>query len=486
MANDYANQSMQQLVGECIRRGMLVTPEMVEDKAKLVALLSGGERVYTVKVLKNYVKAPRKRTVQDFVKYFNQRYRVLSAILKSRKELESVVSIARIVGKKERETVALVGMVMGKRETKSGYTVITLEDPTGSVEVWVSAKNMPPDKAAALAGATKEVVLDEVIGIVGQTSSGNRVFANAILFPDVPLTKELKKGVRDTHVVFVGDVEIGSKLFMRNEFEQFVMWLSGKLGNEEQRALAAKVGYVVFIGDLVHGVGVYPGQQDDSDIHDIKEQYAQFTRYVKMIPEHIQVMTITGNHDAGRLQEPQLPVYRDFAEELYALPNVTMLSNPSSVTIEETPGHPGFDLLLYHGYSLVYYAKEVQPIKDAGGMKAMGEVMKLLLRKRHLAPTHGCNTYVPDAEEDPMVIDKIPDFLVTGHVHNIAYGTYNGVTVINAGCWNDVSDEQVKRGLEPEPARLPVVNLKTREVRLVNFYPQKKAKETIATREAQG
>ena len=36
-------------------------------------------------------------------------------------------------------------------------------------------------------------------------------------------------------------------------------------------------------------------------------------------------------------------------------------------SVERTEAHPGFDLLLYHGYSLIYYAKEVQPIKDAGG-----------------------------------------------------------------------------------------------------------------------
>lgn len=42
--------------------------------------------------------------------------------------------------------------------------------------------------------------------------------------------------------------------------------------------------------------------------------------------------------------------------------------------------------------------------------------------------------------------------------------------MINASCWSEVSEEQEKRGLEPQPARLPVVNLRTREIRVMNFY----------------
>jgi len=113
----------------------------------------------------------------------------------------------------------------------------------------------------------------------------------------------------------------------------------------------------------------------------------------------------------------------------------------------------------------------------------MHEVMKLYLKMRHLSPTHGCNTYVPDPDEDPMVIDRVPDFLVTGHVHDIAYANYKGVTVLNCGAWNDVSDEQIKRGLDPQPGKLPIVNLRTRELRIMNFYSEERRKAVQAKRE---
>lgn len=495
MTSDYQQLSTEDLLALCVARGVTLPLDGLDDRDGIIRLLETAEptplrdivplvigpsppaqRQHNVIVLKNYTKKPRKRNVDDFVRFFNARYKALSGILRQRKELANAVAIARTQGKRERETVTIIGMVAEKRETKSKYVVLTIEDPTGRVEVWFNPQGREVSETV------KEVAIDSVIGIVGQTAE-DRIFANSIVFPDVPTTHELKKGVMDTYVVFVGDVEVGSKLFMREEFEKVVLWLSGQVGTPEQREIAQKVGYVIFIGDLVHGVGIYPNQQEDSDIHDIKEQYLAFTRYVQMIPSHIQVILIPGNHDAGRLQEPQLPIYQDFSESLYALPNVHILSNPCLVNIAKTATHPGFDVLLYHGYSLIYYATNIQPIKDAGGMKAMQEVMKLYLKMRHLSPTHGCNTYVPDPEEDPMVIDRVPDFLVTGHVHDIAYANYKGVTVLNCGAWNDVSDEQIKRGLDPQPGKLPIVNLRTRELRIMNFYSEERRKAVQAKRE---
>jgi DNA polymerase II small subunit len=435
------------------------------------------EREHKVRPIKVYDKPARKRGYADFVKMFNKRYNALANILKTRKELANVTSISRLIGKKERENVALIGMVYEKQESKSKHIILKLEDPTGQIEVWLA------NNKRELQEIGRDIVLDEVIGIVGQTA-GNRIFASSIIFPDVPLSKELKKGPHEKYAVFVGDVHVGSKLFLKDEFEKFLMWLSGNFGNAEQRAIAKKVEYAIFTGDLVEGVGIYPQQDLDLNIIDIKEQYNAFARYIKMIPEHIQVVLIAGNHDAGRLQEPQLPIYKDFAEEVYALPNVTMLSNPSLFTIDQTVTHPGFDILLYHGYSLIYYANNIQSIRDAGGQKVTERIMKLLLQKRHLSPTHGCNTYVPDPDEDPMLIDRVPDFFITGHVHRVSYANYRGVTVMNASCWSEVSEEQEKRGLEPQPARLPIVNLRTRELRIMNFYHGSEAKKAKIQAEA--
>jgi DNA polymerase II small subunit len=488
--NDLLALDADALIDLCISAGMAVPPDLLDNAQGLRALLtayrlrqqrtssppsSGTLGVPSgtvppvmlsappIQILKNYTKPPKKYVYNDFVQYFNKRYNALSAILRQRKELAGVTSINRIIGKKEREQTAIIGIVSEKKESKTKHIILTVEDPTGRIEVWLSNTNHELQTIA------REIVLDEVIGILGQ-AAGDRMFANSVIFPDIPATHELKKCAQERYAVFVGDVHAGAKLFMKDEFEKFLLWLSGRMGTAEQKRIAEKVGYVIFTGDLVEGVGIYPDQDQDLLIPDIRAQYREFARYIKMIPSHMQIVLISGNHDAGRLQEPQTPIYKDFAQELYDMPNVTILSNPCMFTINQTPTHPGFDVLLYHGYSLIYYANNVPAIREAGGQKATEQIMKLLLRKRHLAPTHGCNTYVPDSEEDPLVIDRVPDFFVTGHVHRVSFANYRGVTVLNASCWNEVSEEQEKRGLEPQPARLPVVNLSTREIRVMNFY----------------
>lgn len=102
--------------------------------------------------------------------------------------------------------------------------------------------------------------------------------------------------------------------------------------------------------------------------------------------------------------------------------------------------------------------------------------MKFLLQKRHLAPTHTSNRYVPDADADPLIINKIPDFFITGHIHRVSVSNYKNVTLINASCWTGITEDQEKRGLENQPAKVPIINLKTREVKVINFLKSESEK----------
>jgi DNA polymerase II small subunit len=434
---------------------------------KIVELAKAGEfEESDVRVVRSYAKKSRKRTYGDFVSYFNQRFKALSAILQQRSELRGATAIARLARREAKETVAIIGMVKEKSTTKSGSVMFTVEDQTGEIKALAAAQ-----KREVLVIA-HDMVLDEVVGIIGTLGDGI-IFINELVFPDVPVTHEVKKGPEEAYLAIVGDPQVGGKEFLSKDFAKLIAWFNGCLGSDEQRAIAAKVKYLVVIGDLVEGVGVYPGQEDDLLIKDIKEQYAEFTSLVQQLPRHIQVLCIPGNHDAVRGAEPQLPIYKDFAADLYAMENVTMLSNPAFVTIGAKRDFAGFDLLLYHGSSLIYYADNVPSIRERGGQKRAELIMKFLLQRRHLAPTHGSNTYIPDPDQDPLLIDRIPDLFITGHIHRMASATYRGVTMINASAWCDVTENQEKRGLEPQPARLPLVNLQTRDVKVINFYSGK-------------
>ena len=95
-----------------------------------------------------------------------------------------------------------------------------------------------------------------------------------------------------------------------------------------------------------------------------------------------------------------------------------------------------------------------------------------LLKRRHLAPSHGSTLYVPDRTEDPLFIDKVPDVFLTGHIHRAQTKNYRNVTVINSSAWVAVSEDNLKRGLEPQVGRAFVMSLKTRQVKLMNFSSQ--------------
>ncbi len=415
-----------------------------------------------VKVIFSYDKTPKKREASDFVMYFNNRYYAIEKILKHRPEMQSNLSISRIAGKKDREQVSIIGMVKDKQHTKNGNYMLTVEDMTGEINVLVN-KNKPElfDKA-------KNTVLDEVLGITGVNGKGI-VFASNIIQPDVPIIGDAKKCNDESYALFLSDIHVGSNHFLKDDFSNFLKWINQDFGSKAQRDVASKVKYIFIIGDLVDGCGVYPGQEKELDIKDIKDQYKACAELLSKIPVNIPVIISPGNHDAMRLAEPQLPIYKDFGEPLYSLPNVTMVSNPAMVNIHSSANFEGFNVLLYHGYSFDYYISEVESIRNNGGYDRIELLMKFLLQKRHLAPSYTSAPYVPDITQDCLVVDKAPDFFVSGHVHKAAAANYKGTTLICGSCWQGKTAFQEKVGHNPEPSRVPLVNLQTRQIKMLKF-----------------
>lgn len=441
---------------------------LVIDKRLLDALAKEQEQppqadeMPSLNIIWSYEQPAEKRSYDDFVKALQWRFKEMERILKSRQELSMTTSLIRIRGKKEREQVATIAMVMEKSETANNNFILTVEDFSSNLKVLITQKN--PE----LYAVAKDIQLDEIIGITGM-GAGDIIFADNIIFPDVPLTKELRKSPNDEYAVFIGDPHFGSKVFLKDDYERMLLWLHGKVGNDEQRAIARKVKYVFFSGDLIEGVGIYPGQEHDLAIMDIRDQYVEAARYIDQVPKHMRAIIFTGNHDAGRLSEPQEPLMREYAQPLYDIPNVTIVSNPAMVNIGATKTFPGFDCLLYHGGSFIYYADNIPSIRAAGGQKRVDLIMKYLLQRRHLAPTHNAALTIPTTDRDWLFIDRVPDLFITGHIHRVSVSEYRGVTCVNAGCWTETTEDQVKRGLEPQPSKMVVMSLKTRQTKVMNF-----------------
>lgn len=415
-----------------------------------------------VEIINSFLNKPYKYKVQDFAQIFKSRFNVISKILRQRQEFQTALPISRLIGKKEREKVCAIGLIHEIGITKNGHFMITLEDPTNKIKVLVSKNNKD------LFNIAKELVVDEVVGFVG-TTGDNIIFAEDIVWPDVPNNNEIKKGPIEEYALFLSDIHVGSNMFLQKEFERFIRWINGETGNVSQRELASKVKYVFIAGDLVDGIGIYPEQDNDLTILDIKEQYKECANLLSKIPKDKHIIICPGNHDVVHLAEPQPVLYKEYASELHSLSNVTLVSNPATIRIGRSEDFEGFNVLLYHGYSFDYYIANIESIRNNGGYHASDLVMKFLLKRRHLAPAFGSTPYFPGHKEDPLLIKQVPDFLLTGHIHYSKVANYKGVTMIAGSCWQGKTAFQEKLGHEPEPARVPVVNLKTREVKILNF-----------------
>jgi len=415
----------------------------------------------TTIILDSYLEDPKKRDIKDFISYFKVRYESIKKLLMGRQELQNLVSINRLLNKNQRDVVSIIGLVSEKRITQNKNLILKVEDITGSISVLINK-----DKKDIFEEVSN-IVEDEVIGVIGVV--GNKIlFANNVIWPDIPL-KEFKKSNDEVYAAFTSDLHIGSKMFLSEDLKKFIKWINGDLGNLKQRETAKKLKYLFIVGDLIDGCGIYPGQDKELVVKDVFKQYELCAKILSQIRKDVTIIICPGNHDALRIAEPQPALYKDFARPLWDLPNVVMVSNPSLVNIHSSEDFPGFDILLYHGYSFDYYVRNVGCIRENGGYDRTDLLMKFLLQRRHLAPTHTSTLYIPTIKEDPLFIKKVPDFFVTAHVHKLSATNYKNVTTICCSCWQAKTTFQEKVGHDPDPSKVPLVNLKTREVKILKF-----------------
>ncbi|HDD70700.1 MAG TPA: hypothetical protein ENF94_00915, partial [Candidatus Woesearchaeota archaeon] len=212
------------------------------------------EDKWAVKVLFDYEKPALKKNVESFTKYFNNRFKQIEKLLLPR--AENNISISRLANKTDRETVTVIGMIADKQLTKTNKVILTLEDQTGTIKALFSPNNQEAYKMA------KDTVLDEVISVTG-TAMKDLLFAEKMMLPEIPIRTEIKKSPEEAYAIFIADVHLGSNLFLEEEFGNFIDWLRGEYGTEEQKEIAKKTKYCFIAGDLVAGVGIYPKQEEE-------------------------------------------------------------------------------------------------------------------------------------------------------------------------------------------------------------------------------
>jgi DNA polymerase II small subunit len=257
----------------------------------------------------------------------------------------------------------------------------------------------------------------------------------------------------EAYAVFLSDLHVGSKYFMKKEFDDFISWLSSP------DSIARKVRFVILGGDVVDGVGIYPNQDKELEYQSVEEQLDKLEEILTKIPKNVKVFIIPGNHDPGRRALPQPSFPEKYNQSLREHGNFFLVGNPSLVSLN------GVKVLIYHGQSIDDIVKTTPGLSYNEPTK----VMRQLLKSRHLSPIYGSQTPLAPETEDMMVIDEIPDIFHVGHVHVVGFDMYRGILLINSGTWQKQTPFQTSVGVSPTPGLAVLVNLKTFKVYYQDF-----------------
>jgi DNA polymerase II small subunit len=381
--------------------------------------------------------------ISGYNSLFTSRFNKLKRIISDRPESKMLKSIASVKMAKSNDDMYVCGLVTTKTNERN-ITKLLLEDPSGSFEGIIFDNDLQK---------TADLLLNDqfVMARIGFGKNSGLVIKDLIL-PDIP-DQASNRSESETFAVFLSDLHIGSKYFMEEEFSDFVSWLSSP------DPVARKIRFVLIGGDAVDGVGIYPNQDKELVCQTIEEQLKKLEDLISKIPEYIKIFIMPGNHDPGRRALPQPAIPKKYNSGLWERENVIMVGNPAVVSLN------GVKVLMFHGQSIDDIVKTTPGLS----YDSPTNVMKHLLRARHLSPIYGSQTPIAPEVEDLMVIDDIPDVFHVGHVHRAQLDMYKGILLINSGSWQNQTPFQASVGMTPNPGIALMVNLKTFQVLHQNY-----------------
>ena len=367
----------------------------------------------------------------DYLHYFRDRYSRLGGMIRSRAGSMPIEGLTKNTRYRQEECT-VIGMVNEIKTTTNGHRIAEIEDTSGSISV-LFRKDRPVHEDA------EKIIPDEVIGIKGKLSSdGKLFFAETLYRPDIRIDNAPFKSEQPGKAVFISDVHVGSDTFLGDCWNRFADWLSDN-----------DFSYLLIAGDLVDGIGIYPGQESELTIRNIYEQYDAFGEMMKKLPSRMKIIISPGNHDVVRGAEPQPVLPEQFTRKFPD--NCVLVENPALVRLQ------GVRVLMYHGRSI----DDMIGLIPGASYERSGQMMEEMLVRRHLAPAYGRRTPIAAGKIDRLIIDPLPEILHTGHVHIKGITTYRGVLGINAGTWQSQTKFQKQMNVNPTPALAVVVDLQT-------------------------
>ncbi|MGI0056544.1 MAG: DNA-directed DNA polymerase II small subunit, partial [Nitrosarchaeum sp.] len=185
--------------------------------------------------------------VKGYNALFSSRFDKLKRIISDRPESRMLKSIAFAKTIKSEDDIYVCGLVT-TRSTERNITKLVLEDPSGSFEGIIFDVELQK---------TADTLLSDqfIMARIGFGKNAGFIIKD-LISPDIP-DQASNRSETETYAAFLSDLHIGSKYFMEEEFDEFVLWLSSP------DPIARKIRFVLICGDLVDGVGIYPNQDKE-------------------------------------------------------------------------------------------------------------------------------------------------------------------------------------------------------------------------------
>lgn len=349
---------------------------------------------------------------------------------------------------RERGEGYVVGMILSIRRRDTHF-LVEMEDP---VDTW---RIVVPTRDRALA-EKMEYLLQDMVVVFRARSRGGLLLASDVYLPDTPGRRQTWRGP-DRNICVISDIHIGSKRHSAERFREFINWICGPENEAE------KTTHLIINGDLVEGVYVYPGQESELDLKSYSDQFAEASELISKIPERVKVIYLPGNHEPCRRALPQPPIQTRFRQILGRGREVIYAGNPAWIRVG------GIKILAFHGQTLDDVIQGGTKFSYSTLRQGSGELMELILKARHLAPTLGVATPILPTRTDYLAIPEPPDLLCLGHTHVAAHTSYKGTHLVNTGSWQEQTRIQESIGLEPSVGTAALLNLKTLSIRFLSF-----------------
>lgn len=386
---------------------------------------------------------------EEFKQYFSSRYEKLLKLLQRRGL--SFLSTSSVRGIKQGQEVVLSLMLLEKRETGKAL-ILEGEDSSGFIRLIV------PKRSQKLFYEASLILPDSVFG-ARVTRLNDSFLVRELFLPDAPIGGEEKiSEAPETYLCLVSDLHVGSKKFRRDLWESFLDWI-----NRGRDPEAKRVRYLIIAGDLVDGVGIFPGQRWELECTSVKKQLEEAAGLLRDIPSHIEIILSPGNHDPVEKALPQPPLTGEYRRILERVRGIIFVGNPAWIKLG------GRSILIYHGQSFDDIIQALPNVSYNTLQKDIGSVLESVVRHRHLAPIYGGNTPILPLPEDLLVLEKLPNIIHSGHIHIAYAGTYRNIKLVNTGTWQEQTSYQKSMGLEPTVGTMAIVNLKTLSLKLKKF-----------------